>query len=1067
MFRAVLSSSLDGVRGRITLLTCACLVMTVAAVWGAAPSEGIGGLALVQPSDPYVGVRTPSANADTAGMFSPVMSWPLVAIHATVARSGEIVTYGSPLGKLQQGALQFDNWNPSTNEHVQSPLLPVDSFCNLNLATTDGRLMMAGGNSQMTSGLYDPASRSYASLPGFAYPRWYASMVRLPDNRFVVVGGAEPKAKEGELESRFASTPEILSPGAGSWVPLPDAKSVPLFGSTDYAWWYPKAYLAPSGNVFGISQNRMWVLDPDGRGSVTEVGTVPGTGYGSSASSVMYEPGKILLAGGGQRTNEDVRAASKQAAIIDISTDAPTAVSTNPMSRPRNWVNLTVLPNGEVLANGGTEFSIDGTQVYSTEIWNPTTKAWRTGASAQKIRTYHSTALLMPSGAVFTSGGGAPGPVTNLNTELYYPPQLFARDGSGKVVWADRPEFRSVFGTLARGGSATFEMKDGRTIQSVSLTSAGSVTHSYNSDQRRIPLSFVQSGSDVTVQFPTSATKLPPGVYLLNAVDSAGVPAPSQIIEIMADNTPGPITLYGSGTQIPPTTAATTTTTSTTTTSTTSTTTTSSVPASTTTTSTTSTTTTSSVPASSTTSTTLAPTTTTSTSPPQVPTSPPLQSRFVPIDATRVMDTRDGTGVPAGLRPRGSSTVLTVTGGRVPTNATAVVLNATIDQSVGAGYVQVYPTGRATEGSSSNLNVPGPGSTMANLVIVPVGSNGRVTFFNHAGGHLIADLVGYFTKSADATSDGRFVGLPAPSRVLDTRSPYKVPVQNPGDVRNCSSFSTWDQANRWMWTYIRHGDVAKLDADGNKIPCESLPGNPGRVVIPPDLFKLGSGATYRLPIRSTATPAGGVLPAGAAAVVMNVTVDRSAGPGYLQVFDDPADKTKASNLNYRAGDTAANLVIAPIGDDGSVKLFAKTGTHVIVDVVGYFTDSTAAPSTAGLFVPFAPDRLVNTRNEGGVRPTRHLRNENVAALAGLKADDVGAMFMNATLTDSLSAGFLQVYPTGQSTPGASSTINVTGPGQTRPNAVITGVASGSATVYLHAGGNFILDAAGYFVADAA
>jgi hypothetical protein len=390
-----------------------------------------------------------------------------------------------------------------------------------------------------------------------------------------VIGGAEPKAKVGEDETRFASTPEILSPGAGAWVPLPDAKSVPLFGSPDYAWWYPKAYLAPSGNVFGISQDRMWVLDPDGRGAVTDVGAVPGTGFGSSASSVMYAPGKILLAGGGQHINDDGRPASKQAAIIDISTDSPTAESTNSMANPRNWLNLTVLPNGEVLANGGTEVGIEGTQVYATEIWNPTTKTWRTGASAKKIRTYHSTALLMPSGAVFTSGSGAPGPVTNLNTELYYPPQLFGRNASGKVVWADRPEFRTVSGTIARGSSATFGMKDGRTLQSVSLTSAGSVTHAYNTDQRRIPLSFTQSGSDVTVDFPANETKVPPGVYLVHAVDTAGVPAPSQIIEIMADNAPGTITVFGSGAQVPPTTPASTTTTTTTSTTSTTTTTTS------------------------------------------------------------------------------------------------------------------------------------------------------------------------------------------------------------------------------------------------------------------------------------------------------------------------------------------------------------------------------------------------------------------------------------------------------------------------------------------------------------
>ncbi|MFZ9043016.1 MAG: hypothetical protein ACO225_15210, partial [Ilumatobacteraceae bacterium] len=438
-----------------------------------------------------------------------------------------------------------------------------------------------------------------------------------------------------------------------------------------------------------------------------------------------------------------------------------------------------------------------------------------------------------------------------------------------------------------------------------------------------------------------------------------------------------------------------------------------------------------------------------------------LQSKFVPAGPIRVMDTR--TTLPF-VPGRGSSEVLGIGGSNgVPASATAVVLNVTITESIGSGYVQLFPTGRGTPGASSNLNVPGPGSTIANLVIVPLGDNGQVSFFNHAGGHLVADLFGYFV-TADRSADGRFVGLDAPDRVLDTRDPREVPIENPGDARNCSDFSTWAQANTWYWTYARHGDIANLDGDGNRIPCESLSGNPGRVVIPADLFKLDSGETYQLPVRTNASPAGGVLPAASSAVVMNVTVTQSSRAGYLQVFNNNADKTKSSNLNYQAGDTAPNLVIAPIAADGTVKIFVQGGTHVVVDIVGYFTNSSASSSTAGLFVPVSPDRLVNTRDEGGVRPKGTLRTVDVASLAGLTAGEVGAMFMNATLTDSLGAGYLQIYPTGRSTPGASSNVNVTGPDQIRPNAAITGVASGDITVHLQAGGNFILDAAGYFLA---
>ena len=44
---------------------------------------------------------------------------------------------------------------------------------------------------------------------------------------------------------------------------------------------------------------------------------------------------------------------------------------------------------------------------------------WKTLAEAQVPRLYHSVALLLPDGRVLTAGGGAPGPVTNLNGEIY------------------------------------------------------------------------------------------------------------------------------------------------------------------------------------------------------------------------------------------------------------------------------------------------------------------------------------------------------------------------------------------------------------------------------------------------------------------------------------------------------------------------------------------------------------------------------------------------------------------------------------------------------------------------
>ena len=79
------------------------------------------------------------------------------------------------------------------------------------------------------------------------------------------------------------------------------------------------------------------------------------------------------------------------------------------------------------------------------------------------------------------------------------------------------------------------------------------------------------------------------------------------------------------------------------------------------------------------------------------------------------------------------------------------------------------------------------------------------------------------------------------------------------------------------------------------------------------------------------------VPAGAVAAVVNVTVVHARGPGFVTVFPCGSDRPTASSLNFVAGSTVPNGVIAKIGVGGKVCLFASNGTHLIVDVNGTFT----------------------------------------------------------------------------------------------------------------------------------
>ena len=124
----------------------------------------------------------------------------------------------------------------------------------------------------------------------------------------------------------------------------------------------------------------------------------------------------------------------------------------------------------------------------------------------------------------------------------------------------------------------------------------------------------------------------------------------------------------------------------------------------------------------------------------------------------------------------GTSIDLQVTGAAaIPlSGVSSVVLNVTATDSDGPGWVQVVPTGGPTGfGASSNLNINGAGETVANRVIVPVGSKGRVRLSVAMGVDVIADVAGYFTDTSSATgADGMFVAL-QPARVMDTRQTVK------------------------------------------------------------------------------------------------------------------------------------------------------------------------------------------------------------------------------------------------------------------------------------------------------
>lgn len=120
------------------------------------------------------------------------------------------------------------------------------------------------------------------------------------------------------------------------------------------------------------------------------------------------------------------------------------------------------------------------------------------------------------------------------------------------------------------------------------------------------------------------------------------------------------------------------------------------------------------------------------------------------------------------------------------------------------------------------------------------------------------------------------------------------------------------------------------------VPARLLDTRPGQQTI--DGLAAGGGAigpgeTRSLPV----TGRGGVPSVGAGAVVLNVTATSPTSASFLTVSPAGTPLPLASNLNFVAGQTIPNLVIAKIGTNGEVSLTNNTGSvHVIADVAGWF-----------------------------------------------------------------------------------------------------------------------------------
>ena len=195
------------------------------------------------------------------------------------------------------------------------------------------------------------------------------------------------------------------------------------------------------------------------------------------------------------------------------------------------------------------------------------------------------------------------------------------------------------------------------------------------------------------------------------------------------------------------------------------------------------------------------------------------------------------------------------------------------------------------------------------------------------------------------------------------------------------------------------------------------------------------------------------------AVVLNLTVTGPDSGGYVTVWPSDQDQPATSNVNpERAGETIANQAIVPMPASGSLRIFSSASAHVIVDVTGWFTDTSQPVSSSGLFWPVGPTRVLDTRS--GSRPFAGVLVAVPLAAAGVPTT-ASAVVANVTATDAAEPGFVTAWSGVVDLPLASN-LNVDHVGQTIPNHVTTPVDHQAFALYTNRGTHLLVDVSGWY-----
>jgi fibronectin type 3 domain-containing protein len=466
---------------------------------------------------------------------------PINPISATLLHDGRVLIVSGSENDASNnsvGAESYRNavWDPTgtTQASITVQSIEYDVFCSGTAILPDGRPLVVGGTSDYSftgearSSIFDPATSQFLQTQRMADGRWYATATALGDGRVMAFSGLRLNGATNNTVEIY----DIRNAGAG-WAPPSSAPFSPPL--------YPRMALLPSGKVFftgnggGGRTATSWLFDPGARAWTASAATTLDRTYGSAVLLPLLPPSygaRVMNLGGGNP-------ATASTEIIDFSAATPAWKAGPTMSSGRIQMNATLLPNGKVLASGGSVNNESPSPAGKhADLYDPAANTFASGGTASYSRLYHSVTLLLPDATV-ASLGSNPGSRGRYEPaiEIYTPPYLF--DANDQPITTARPAITAVTpDPLGYGTPFAVSYTSTAPISSAVLVRPGSATHASDMDQRLVglcgpsPQPPCTGSGTLLLTSPPNGNVAPPGWYMLFLVDAAGVPSVARFIEL-------------------------------------------------------------------------------------------------------------------------------------------------------------------------------------------------------------------------------------------------------------------------------------------------------------------------------------------------------------------------------------------------------------------------------------------------------------------------------------------------------------------------------------------------------